>query len=715
MRQQPVTPGMQGSYEIISATFADSRIPEMKKRTDKPYVNFGAQNDYPEYILNLYRKSAKHQAIINGKVTYITGNGLTSENDTPQAAIFLAKANEKQSWNELIKIICLDVENNGGFYLQCIPKLGGVGYNYYHIPFKRIRIDESESCFFYKKDWKNWNDQSMEYPKFKPGIQEASIFYFKEYNPDGDVYPLPSWVASCNWIESDIEVSKHTLTNALTGFSASKFINFYNGEPDERKKKSIQARFENAATGSEGKKILIGFNNDPSKKPTIDDLGTSDLTKEDFTQIDNLITNNIFSGAGVTHPLLFGIVQEGKLGSATELKTAYEIFKNTYITAKQRQLESAVNYFARIEGVADEITINDVEAIGLQITDMIVSEALSKSEKRQILGYDEEKELPGNQAIVNAINSLSPLVANKVLEAMSPNEVRSLAGLTPVVAGQNILNPTGQTAPPIEGMATNSILTNLSGRQMQGIARIVRQYTQSKITKEQASFMLKKGFQFTDEDVDAYLGIDSDPATDDAKFESQYNEVDVAEMFSHIGNSRDEYTIIKSKSYSEDDDEFSFAFKTATELDLEKKVSELINSNNTITALAISEILKISIETVQTLIKKMETDGVLSGVSGGARRLLKPPVKISNTELLVRYSYEKRPEATGPSILKTTRPFCAKLVAQDRLYSRQDIQTLSLRLGYSVFKRSGGFWNHNGIIDSQCRHEWRSQLVIKNK
>jgi transposase len=227
--------------------------------------------------------------------------------------------------------------------------------------------------------------------------------------------------------------------------------------------------------------------------------------------------------------------------------------------------------------------------------------------------------------------------------------------------------------------------------------------------------MLKNGFGFSDADVDAYLGIDSDPGTDDAKFESQYNEVDVAEMFSHIGNSRDEYTIIKSKSYSEDDDEFSFGFKTATELDLEKKVSELINTNNTITALAISEILKISIETVQILIKKMETDGVLSGVSGGARRLLKPPVKISNTELLVRYSYEKRPEATGPSILKTTRPFCAKLVAQDRLYSRQDIQTLSLRLGYSVFKRSGGFWNHNGIIDSQCRHEWRSQLVIKNK
>jgi len=216
MRQQPVTKDMAGSYEIISATFADSRIPEMKKRTDKPYVNFGAQNDYPDYILTLYRKSAKHQAIINGKVTYITGNGLSAENDTPQAELFLSKANEKQSWNDLLKITCLDVENNGGFYLQCIPKMGGVGYNYYHVPFKRMRIDESESCFFYKKDWKNWNEQSMEYPKFKPGIQEASIFYFKEYNPVGfEIFcPATTGVSPAKLLTSLGDIASRTLLAA---------------------------------------------------------------------------------------------------------------------------------------------------------------------------------------------------------------------------------------------------------------------------------------------------------------------------------------------------------------------------------------------------------------------------------------------------------------------------------------------------------------------
>jgi cell fate (sporulation/competence/biofilm development) regulator YlbF (YheA/YmcA/DUF963 family) len=215
--------------------------------------------------------------------------------------------------------------------------------------------------------------------------------------------------------------------------------------------------------------------------------------------------------------------------------------------------------------------------------------------------------------------------------------------------------------------------------------------------------------------VDAYLGIDDDPATNDAEFESQFSELDVAEMFSTIGHSKEGFTIVKSKSYSEDDDEFAFAFKTAKELELEKKVAELINSNNSMTAIAISEILKVSIETVQNLIKKMEADGVLSTISNGIRKVIKPPVNTASPELLVRYSYEKRPEASGPSILPTTRPFCAKLVAQDRLYSRQDIQTLSMRLGYSVFKRAGGFWNRNGVIDSQCRHEWRSQLVFKNK
>jgi hypothetical protein len=35
-------------------------------------------------------------------------------------------------------------------------------------------------------------------------------------------------------------------------------------------------------------------------------------------------------------------------------------------------------------------------------------------------------------------------------------------------------------------------------------------------------------------------------------------------------------------------------------------------------------------------------------------------------------------------------------------------------LGYSVFDRRGGFWMHkNGTITPYCRHNWKSNIVIK--
>ena len=50
----------------------------------------------------------------------------------------------------------------------------------------------------------------------------------------------------------------------------------------------------------------------------------------------------------------------------------------------------------------------------------------------------------------------------------------------------------------------------------------------------------------------------------------------------------------------------------------------------------------------------------------------------------------------------------------DRLYSRAEIETISARLGYSVFDRRGGWWTKpNGQHSPSCRHIFYAQTVIK--
>jgi DNA-binding CsgD family transcriptional regulator len=656
--------------EVGAMEFADSRIPLMEKKRGVDFVPFGDRNDYPTYLLWLYNKSAKHNAIINGKCVYILGNGLTT--DSEPGKVFLQKANEKQSWDQLMKLACLDIENFGGVYFQVIPKLAG-GFNVYHMSYDRIRANEDNTCFYYRKKWNNtWEQPEAEYPAFNPSNNKTSIFYFKEYRCGKNPYALPSWVAACNWVESDIEVSRHTLTNAKTGFSASKFINFYNGEPDEDKKRKITARLENAATGAEGKKVLIGFNNDPSKRPTIDDLGASDLTKEDFGAVDNLITNNIFSGHNITHPLLFGIQQEGKLGNASELKTAYEIFKNTYVTHKQKQIEEITAYFSGVAGVDAEYHLKDVEPVGMELDPVQFKELLPKEWILEKFGID-----PAKYGIQTAVNNVMP-------EQMG-----------------------------------NEALIKLSGRQQQNLLRIVRLFSQGKLTKGQASIQLS-AYGFTNDQINQYLGLDENPMTADAQFMEDSDEF-IADMFAEYGEDRANFSILKSEVYTGQDDDFQMSFAAVSEFtEREAKILELLKKQPDLSNAQIAEALKYETSVVDDIVENLVKREIIKAeIVGGipVRKILERLPAKTLPEIKVLYTYEKRDGVSGPELLKTSRPFCVKMVglSKSRMFSRQDIQKLSERLGYSVFKRAGGYWNNNGTIEFQCRHGWMKHVVIKKK
>lgn len=656
--------------EVGSMEFADSRIPLMDKKRGLDFVPFGDRNDYPTYLLWLYNKSAKHNAILNGKCVYIMGNGLTTESEAGK--VFLQKANEKQSWDQLMKLACLDIENFGGVYFQVIPKLAG-GYNIYHMSYDRIRTNEANDCFYYRKKWSNtWEQPETQYPAFHPGCTTTSIFYFKEYRCGKNPYALPSWVAACNWVESDIEVSRHTLTNAKTGFSASKFINFYNGEPDEDKKRRITARLENAATGAEGKKLLIAFNNDPTKKPTIDDLGQSDLTKENFGSIDTLITNNIYASHSITHPLLFGIQEPGKLGAATELKTAYEIFKNTYVTHKQKQIEEIVGYFSDVAGIDAEYHLKDVEPVGMELDPVQFKELLPKEWILEKFGID-----PAKYGIATATNNVQP-------EQLS-----------------------------------NEALIKLSGRQQQNLLRIVRLFSQGKLTKGQASIQLS-AYGFTGDQINQYLGLDDNPMTADEQFMEDSDEF-IADMFAEYGDNRDDYNILKSETYTGQDEDFKMAFAAIGEYtEKESKIMELLKKQPDLSNAQIAEALKYELDSVNSIVENLVKKEVIAAevVKGiPIRKILERLPAQTLPEFKVMYTYEKRADVSGPELLKTSRPFCVKMVglSQTRMFSREDIQKLSERLGYSVFKRAGGFWNNNGTIEFQCRHGWMKHVVIKKK
>jgi hypothetical protein len=213
--------------------------------------------------------------------------------------------------------------------------------------------------------------------------------------------------------------------------------------------------------------------------------------------------------------MLFGVKTEGQLGGRAEMVESYEIFKATYIEDRVQRIERSVNYLASFNGVTG-LKLQPTEPISEQLSEVGLLQIATKDELREKAGLPilETEELGGARLVADAINALSPLVANKVLESMSPNEIRALAALPPKAEGEALPEATGAALPVGEQQLTNGVLRSLSGREYQGMMRVVRQFSQGKLSKEQASLMMKNAYGLNDEECDIMLGIDEDPATE---------------------------------------------------------------------------------------------------------------------------------------------------------------------------------------------------------
>lgn len=693
---------MENNYNnIISVKFARAEQPKFIENKGKNYVEFGANNSYPEYLQGLFNESPKHGAIVKSKVKYIYGNGFK---DIP------VKANIKgESFNQIVKRCILDDELYGGYYLQIIYNLLGKIKDVYHIEFHKVRVSPDQSQFYVKNNWSDYKEKPRVYDAFNLSQSVASqILFVKQYNPQSEIYPLPNYFQGLNYIESDVQVSRHILGNAKDGFVAGTLINLNGGEPQEEQKAAVEKGIKKKFTGSEGDRVVIMFNKSKDNAAEILPLSTTMLTKEDFTNVNNLIQQEIFASHQIVSSSLMGIKTEGQLGGRSEIRDAYEIFNNVYVNERQKAIEETFNTIFKLIGLKEEYNLIPVEPLKFEFGEAVMSQNLSKDEIREIMGKEPLEGSIKSQAqiISDNINSLSPLVANKVLESMTRDEIRSLAGLVSV----SPTAPTGVPTAEQPAAMVNDSLKNLTGRQHQNVMRIVRQFNNGKLTKEQAALLLKNGYGFTDNDVNTFLHIE--------QFSDQDNyEFDLIEAFSEIGEDANEYEVLSSKPAKE-------YFAEAKKLtQLENEVLSLIKKDSLITNDILAEVLKQDIKVIDKITSDLIVNKVLSiDKETGEWKSLKVKIDAPKAiSIFVRYTYGWRdivPVSERNTANHPSRAFCIRFMelAATKLWSRQNIEQISERLGYSVFDRAGGWWTMpNGEASPQCRHEWKTITVAKKQ
>lgn len=665
----------ESTPEFIVLKFADSKIPVFKESKNKDYIKYGDDNKYPDYLTYLFNKSAKHSAIVSGKAFYIFGEGYENGD------VVVNRLGD--TLNDISKKAILDIEIYGGFRWEIIWNAARKVKEVYHVDYTTIRVGKAGGYYF-KENWDLLNrDEEIFIPAFNPSNPFGSqIYAYNEYRPKTRYYPLPEYVGSNNFIETDIEISKYYLSAIRNGMTPSKMIQFFSGEPTEDKKREIEKRMSQKFAGAEnaGKFFLVFNPVNASKSVEVDDLSATDLDKH-MIELNKTCQQEIFSGHRVTSPMLFGIKTEGQLGGNTELKTSYELFQVTYSTPKANAFDKEINYLLSYTSQPVEYKLRPTDPIGIQF---------------------------------DVKDFVSQIPIQYVFEKLGiPKE------LWPATATPSA--PTLDSDVPV-----NDNLKNLSARQLQHVNRVVKQYKDGKIAEAMAKTLLRTGLGLTEKDINEILGIQ--PAAMSALDEEEA----VADMFDEYGDCRADFEILKSKkvcfTYVEEAeaDEAIYiqeAFKTLDVTKTEQEILNLIKKDPKITpeviAQAIGQTKKYVISKLDSLVKRgiIETSSESIGEDEEVVRTIPDAVDVvppnegaPPVQVMVKYSYEVKPNI-GPAIIPTTRPFCRKMVNLDRLYSRAEIEAISTRLGYSVWDRKGGWWGKN----PECRHRWVSNIVVKKK
>lgn len=419
--------------------FHENKLPTFKENKSKDIYNFGDDNLYPDLLVDLFSKSPKHNAIVSSKASYVAGVGtaIVGENtqDVAKAEAKLKSINTYESFEEVKQKIAYDLELFNGFAIEVIWNRAKTAIaELYHLPFKNVRVG-LDDCYYYSEDWSNRREKIVHYNPFNENTRESKqLFYYKMYRPGQGVYPLPDYVGALKYIEIDTEVSNWHLNSIKNGFSAQTLIQMFKGVPTPEEARKAKRRFKDSYQGTDNAGGLILMYNEPNERESIvSNIQPSDFDKQ-FDILNKTVQQEIFVGHKINSPMLFGVRVEGQLGGRSEMIEAYEMFQQAYVEPRQGKMDEQLTYlFSFISPVKLE-TINK-PPLGLDYLDLYTRNLISNEEARKELGLPELSQVKIQSNLNDAINSLSPLVANNVLSNMTINEKRQLAGLTPIVGG----------------------------------------------------------------------------------------------------------------------------------------------------------------------------------------------------------------------------------------------------------------------------------------
>jgi hypothetical protein len=364
---------MSDQVKMTSLSFKKDYIkPDEEKDKQLGFIKWGKKNNYPFFLVDLLNGSAWHAGIIKNKTYYIAGGGIEIVSGNMQP--FIDNQYSEFDMNEIAELLAYDYEIFGGFcVIGTWNRDGSRVAVWEHLDLDLVRVDASERMYYISDDWTAMQ-QSAEKTNLRsiPALDINNktgkfIIYYKDpvkrTKTEQGIYPKPPYYGGITAIQTDVDISRFHMHEIANSFKGGTMISFCDGYPEtqeeaENIKAQVKGRTQSVEDAGE---IIITFSDSKDKAPIVQSLNGNDLDKR-YETTENSVQQNILVSHSVVAPSLFGVAPEGSFNAA-ETADLFEVFKRTYVDARQRRLEWMLNQMSELGGYIGQVKLKDVSPL----------------------------------------------------------------------------------------------------------------------------------------------------------------------------------------------------------------------------------------------------------------------------------------------------------------------------------------------------------------
>ena len=416
-------------YQSFSTPFlkvggANLTLPYVNGRNQtNGYIPFGQDNLYPELLNQIFYSSPLHGSIVGYKVNAAVGGGfnIVADRLTPQDKLELYTLERKLNIKKVVPAVTQQlILHNRVYFKLCFDdkmKLTKI----VNLSPEKLRVNLDRKRYYICDDWSS-RIGVQEIRRYTPTSRDYEQLFVYEVECIGqDFYPLPQYTSALNFAFLSGELSYFAKSNIQNSVFPSFAMMFPKRPQSEEEKNMIRSTIDRLKGAANAGKAVAFFANSQDQLPKIESLPTNGNDSL-FQEASQLNTEQICFSHTID-PILMGIRTTGSLGNGSDIKQAYIIFEKNVVMPLREMVADIFNELLFIAKIDADFTINNYQ---------IINEAIV--------------ELEGDTSKTNdALNTLSPLVATKVLETMTENEIRALASLPPVPGGDKSKTQIAQT------------------------------------------------------------------------------------------------------------------------------------------------------------------------------------------------------------------------------------------------------------------------------